>query len=245
MERTLRGTTALVVGAGHPLADAVARRLAAEGARLALVHLPQDAGGAARTAASIDAAFLAPCDIASPDAVRGIVRQVVTVLGTLDVLANLAVCRADGAAHHLDDDAWQRVVDVELSGVLYFCRDVIRPMMRQRGGRIINLTDVAGMRGEAAAANHSSARAGVAAMTRALASELAPHRIFVNALSVSYLDHEVEALGEGRRGRLLRNTPLGRAGAADEVADAALFLALSSTSFTTGHLLQVNGGLYL
>ena len=117
-------------------------------------------------------------------------------------------------------------------------------MLKKRRGRILNLTDVSGLRGEAGHANHSAARGGVAALTRALASELAPLGIHVNALSVAYLDHELPALDEAARTRLMGNTPLGRAGAADEVAAAALFLASSASSFTTGHLLAVNGGLY-
>jgi 3-oxoacyl-[acyl-carrier protein] reductase len=118
-------------------------------------------------------------------------------------------------------------------------------MLKKRSGRILNLTDVAGLRGEAGHANHSAARAGVAALTRALGSELAPLGIHVNALSVAHLDHELAALDDSSRARLIGNTPLGRSGAAAEVAEAALFLASSSASFTTGHLLAVNGGLYL
>lgn len=245
MTASLQGKAALVTGAGQTLADAVARRFAAAGARVALAFLPGDAEAARRTAEACGAALALECHPADPEAVRAAVRHVVAELGALDVLVNAAVERCGGASHELSDEAWQRVVDVELSGTLYFCREAVRPMLKQRSGRILNLTDVAGLRGEAGHANHSAARGGVAALTRALASELAPLGVQVNALSVAYLDHELAALDERARARLLGNTPLGRAGAAEEVAEAALFLATSASSFTTGHLLAVNGGLYL
>jgi 3-oxoacyl-[acyl-carrier protein] reductase len=245
MDLSLKDKVALVTGGGQPLADAVARRFAAAGAHVALAHLPADAGAAQRTAEEFGAALLLECDPAEPEAVKAVVRRVASELGTLDVLVNAAVCRSGGKSHELSDEAWQRVVEVELSGTLYFCREAVRPMLKKRSGRILNLTDVAGLRGEAGHVNHSAARGGVAALTRALAHELAPLGIHVNALSVAYLDHELPALDEAARARLTGNTPLGRAGAADEVASAALFLASGASSFTTGHLMSVNGGLYL
>jgi 3-oxoacyl-[acyl-carrier protein] reductase len=244
-DEVLRDKVALVTGGGQPLADAVALRFAAAGARIALVNLPGDAEAARRSAESLAPALALECDPADPEAVRGAVRRVVAELGTLDVLVNAATERSGAASHALSDEAWRRVVAVELSGTLYFCREAIRPMLKQRRGRILNLTDVAGLRGEAGHANHAAARAGVAAMTRALASELAPLGIHVNALSVAYLEHELPELEESARARLIGNTPLGRSAAAGEVAEAALFLASGAASFTTGHLLAVNGGLYL
>jgi 3-oxoacyl-[acyl-carrier protein] reductase len=241
----LRGKVALVTGGGQPLGDALARRFASAGARVVLAHLPADAAAAARSAEALAPALALECDPADPEAVRAAVRRVTAELQTLDVLANVVVARAGGASHELGDEAWRRVLDVELSGTLYFCREAIRPMLKQRSGRILNLTDVSGLRGEAGHANHAAARAGVAAMTRALASELAPLGVHVNALSVAYLEHELAGLDEAARARLKGNTPLGRAATADEVAEAALFLASGAASFTTGHLMAVNGGLYL
>src|SRR5688572_15369410 len=210
VDMSLENQVVLVTGAGQPLANAVAECFAAAGGRLALAHLPCDADAAARLAETTHAALVLPCDPADPAAVRDIVRCVASRLGSIDVLANAVTHRAGGAAHEIALDDWRRVVDVELSGTLYFCREVIRPMLRKRRGRIINFTDVAGLRGEAAHANHAAARGGIAALTRALASELAPIGIHVNAVAVSYLAHEVDALDEAGRQRLLRNTPLAR-----------------------------------
>ncbi len=244
-EHDLAGAAVLITGAGQRLADTVARRFATAGARLALAYMEEDATAAAETARATAAELSIQCDPADPEAVRRCVRQTAATLDGLDVLVNTAMLRRNAPSHRMTDADWLRVVGVELSGTLFFCREAIRPMMRRRRGRIINLTDVSGMRGEAAAANHSSARGGVAALTRALASELAPHGIFVNAVAVSYLEDELGQLEPAGQARLLRNTPMHRAGRGEEVADAALFLASAAASFTTGHLLQVNGGLYL
>jgi NAD(P)-dependent dehydrogenase (short-subunit alcohol dehydrogenase family) len=242
--RMLDAKVALVTGAGQPLADAVARCFAREGARVALVCLPGDLAAARTALGDGRPVLLAECDPGDPEAVRAVVRRVVEEQGRLDVLANTATCRADGLARALTLDDWQRVLDVELSGTLYFCREAIRPMLRQRSGRIVNVTDVAGLRGEARGVNHATARGGVAALTRALAAELGPLGVHVNALVVSRMAHEEEGLDEKTRTRLLRNTAFGRMGTVDEAAGAALFLASDASSFTTGHLLQVNGGLY-
>lgn len=243
-EGMLASKAALVTGAGQPLADAVARCFAREGARLALACLPGQAEAAQGVAADTAAALVCECDPADPDAVRATVRRVVEALGGLNVLANTVVQRADGPVPTLSLEDWQRVLEVELGGTVYFCREAIRPMLRQRSGRIINITDVAGLRGEARAVNHATARGGVAALTRALAAELGPLGIHVNALVVGRMAHELDELDERTRARLLQYTAFGRLGTVEEAAGAALFLASAAASFTTGHLLQVNGGLY-
>jgi NAD(P)-dependent dehydrogenase (short-subunit alcohol dehydrogenase family) len=241
---TLGGHAALITGAGQPLADAVAKRFAEAGARLALVHLPEDAAAARAAAGETGAVLLSECDVCDPASVRAVVREAAAALEGIEILANLAVHRANAPIHLLSLDDWQRVIGIELSATLYFSREVIRSMARKRRGWIVNLTDVAGLRGEVQGANHAAARGGVAALTRSLATELAPMGIYVNAVIVSRLEHELDGLDQAARTRLVANTPLARAGRAAEVAEAALFLASGRATFTTGHLLQVNGGLY-
>jgi len=241
----LSGTPALIQGAGQLVGDAVARRLAAAGAAVALCHLEEDRAAAEALAAEIGAASCAACDPADPDAVRAAVRTAVAALGGLEVLVNATVLRRDRPTAELEPADWRRVVDVELGGTAYFCREAVRSMMRRRRGRIVNLTDVSGLRGEAGAAAHSAARGGVAAMTRALAAELAPQGILVNAVAVAWLAEELDELPEPARERLLRNTPLGRAAGVDEVAEAFAYLCSTAATATAGHALAVHGGLYL
>jgi len=241
----LKATAVLVQGAGQVLADAVVRRLAAAGASLALCHQASDAAGAEALAAEVGAVWLGECDPADPDAVRAAVREAVAALKGLDVLVNATVHRRDRPVREMEAEDWCRVVEVELGGTAYFCREAVRILMRRRRGCIVNLTDVAGLRGEAGAVNHAAARGGVASLTRALASEVGPHGIRVNAVAVAPLEEELASLPEAARRRLLDNTPLKRPATGAEVAEAVVWLASPAASATTGHLLSVHGGLYL
>jgi NAD(P)-dependent dehydrogenase (short-subunit alcohol dehydrogenase family) len=240
-ETTLAGAVALVTGAGQPLADAIARRLGAAGARLALVHLPEDEDAARRLQSETGAPLVLACDPRDPEAVRGTVRAVASRCNGLDALVTAAVARVRGSARSLPFEEWARVIDIELSGSLYFSREAMRMMMRWHHGLIVHVADTFGLK--RAVANNSAAR-GVAALMRALASEAAPHHIRVNAVSVSTMPHEFDGVDVAGGQSALRDTTFGRAAHPEEVAAAVHFLLSEDARFVNGHALPVNGGLY-
>jgi len=240
-QTTLAGAVVLVTGAGQPLGDAIARRLGEAGARLALVHLPEDEGAARRLQSETGAPVALACDPRDPEAVRGAVRAVAAQCDGLDALVTATVARVRGSARTLPFEEWARVIDVELSGSLYFSREAMRMMVRRRHGLIVNVADTFGLK--LAAANNAAAR-GVAALMRALASEAAPHNIRVNAVSVSTMPHEFDGVDVAGGQSALRDTTFGRAAHPEEVAAAVHFLLSEDARFINGHAIPVNGGLY-
>lgn len=239
--QTLAGKVALVTGAGQPLGDAIARRLTAAGARLGLVALPEDEERGRAIAQEIGAEVVLICDPRDPDDVRRAVRGVSSACGGLDILVTAAVARVRGSVATLPFEEWARVIDVELSGSLYFSREALRAMLKRGRGDILNVADTFGLK--LAAANNAAAR-GVAALMRALASEAAPHHVRVNAVSVSTMPHEFDGVDVAGGKSSLGNTTFGRAARPEEVADAAHFLLSADARFINGHALPVNGGLY-
>jgi len=240
-ETTLAGAVALVTGAGQVLADAIARRLGQAGATLALVHLPEDEAGARRLQSETGAPLVLACDPRDPEAVRRTVRAVAAQCGGLDVLVTAALARVRGSVRTLPFEEWKRVIDIELSGSVYFSREALRAMLRGHRGQILNVADTFGLK--LAAANNAAAR-GVAALMRALASEAAPHNIRVNAVSVSTMPHEFDGVDVAGGQSALRDTTFGRAAHPEEVAAAVHFLLSEDARFINGHAIPVNGGLY-
>lgn len=240
-EMVLDGAVALITGAGQPLGDAIARRLQRAGATLALVHLPWDEAAARRLQDETGAPVLLACDPRDPAAVRQTVRAAASKCGGIDVLVTAAVARVRGSARTLPFEEWSRVIDIELSGTLYFSREALRAMLRRHRGRILNVADTFGLK--LASANNAAAR-GVAALMRALASEAAPHNVQVNAVSVSTMPHEFEGVDVAGGQASVRDTTFGRAAHPEEVADAAHFLLSNDARFVNGHALPVNGGMY-
>ncbi len=238
-EQLLSQRGALITGAGQPLAAAFARRFAEAGARLALGYVQADAKAAAQLAQACGAEMIFEFDPGDPESIRASVRQVVGKLGTVDLLVNALLSRVDLSLQEVSCEQWVKFQSLQLDTTIYFCREVLRAMMRKHRGRIINVIDV--LRG---GPNTAAAR-GIAAMTRALASEVAPLNIYVNGLAVASLPEEVPELGQMGRSLLAKEaSPLGRLGQADEIAEAALFLASDAARLTSGQCLSVNGGLY-
>ena len=237
---------ALVTGASRGIGRAIAARLAADGYTVigtATTEAGAQAIGEALAAAGGRGLCLNVNDAAASDAaIDGIVKA----HGGLQVLVNNAGITRDTLAMRMKDDDWDAVVDTNLKAVFRLSRAVMRPMMKQRFGRIVNITSVVGASGNAGQANYAAAKAGVAGMTRALARELGSRAITVNCVAPGFIATDMtEVLPEAQKQALLAQIPLGRLGTPDEIAHAVAFLASPLAGYITGTELHVNGGMYM
>jgi 3-oxoacyl-[acyl-carrier protein] reductase len=238
---------ALVTGASRGIGRAIAATLAARGCRV----IGTATGEAGAQAISAALAAHAGCrgavlDVNDGAAAEALVEAIVKETGGLHVLVNNAGITRDQLAMRMKDEDWDAVLDTNLKAVFRLCRSVIRPMMKQRYGRIVNITSVVGASGNPGQANYAAAKAGVAGMSRALARELGSRHITVNCVAPGFIATDMtDALPEAQRAALLQQIPLGRLGSADEVAHAVAFLASREAGYITGAELQVNGGMVM
>jgi 3-oxoacyl-[acyl-carrier protein] reductase len=233
---------ALVTGASRGIGRAIA--MALTGAGFTVVGTATtDVGAAAISEAGLLGLTLDVTDGAALDAaIDGIVKE----HGGLHVLVNNAGITRDMLSMRMKDEEWDAVHDTNLKAVFRACRAATRPMMKQRFGRIINITSVVGAIGNAGQANYAAAKAGVAGLTRALARELGSRNITVNCVAPGFIDTDMtQGLPEAAKAALLAQIPLGRLGAADEVAHAVAFLASRQAGYITGTELHVNGGMHM
>ena len=238
---------ALVTGASRGIGRAIARLLAERGFRV--VGTATSEAGAAAIGEAL--AAHAGCrgivlDVTDGDAVGAAIDTVVRDLGALHVLVNNAGITRDQLSMRMKDEDWDLVLATNLSAVFRASRAVLRPMMKQRYGRIVNITSVVGASGNPGQANYAAAKAGVAGMTRALAREVGSRGITVNCVAPGFIETDMtRALGEAQSATLLSQIPLGRLGQPLEIAHAVAFLASPEASYITGTELHVNGGMLM
>ena len=237
---------ALVTGASRGIGRAIALLLAERGFKV-IGTATSDSGSAAIGEALTPFGGLGltlnVTDAAALDAaIDGIVKQ----HGGLHVLVNNAGITRDTLAMRLKDDDWDAVIDTNLKSVFRACRAAIKPMMKQRFGRIVNITSVVGAAGNPGQANYCASKAGVAGMTRSLAQELGSRNITVNCVAPGFIATDMtEVLPEAQRNALLAKIPLGRLGSPQDIAEAVAFLASPAAGYITGTELHVNGGMYM
>jgi 3-oxoacyl-[acyl-carrier protein] reductase len=244
-----RVPVALVTGASRGIDAAVARHLAAHGAHVVVNFRSRTAHAEAVVAAIRAAGGTAEAteaDVSVEDDVRSMVREIKRNNGRIDVLVNNAGITADGYAAMMSRQKWDAVIETNLTGAFLCCREVIKVMLDQREGVIVNVSSVAGLVGTAAQANYSAAKAGLIGLTKSLARELSPRGVRVNAVIPGFIDTDMlSTLPPGELERQLEHVLLGRAGTADEVAAAVGWLAGADASYVTGSTLVVDGGLTL
>jgi len=245
-----KGKVALVTGASRGIGRAIAVALARGGASLALNYAGNEA--AAQEALKLVEAAGAPrarllrFDVADPAACARAVEEVVAELGGLHILVNNAGIAIDQLLMRLKDEDWKRQLDVNLTGAFNLTKAVTRPMMKAKGGAIVNLSSVVGEMGNAGQVAYAATKAGLIGLTKSVARELASRNIRCNAVTPGFIDTDMtSALPEAARTRMLESIPLARLGSAEDVANAVCFLASDQAAYVTGEVLKVNGGMYM
>lgn len=245
--RTLEGQIALVTGASRGIGKAVALALAGAGAEV-VVNYASSPDAAEAVVQEIQAsggqAYALQANVADEGAVDGLIKAVLERSGRIDVLVNNAGITRDGLLMRMKTDDWQSVINLNLSGVFLCTRAVTRPMLKQRSGRIINITSVVGLMGNAGQANYAAAKAGVVGFTRSAAKEMASRGITVNAVAPGFIatDMTKDLDAEG----ILAAIPLGSFGTPEQVAGTVRFLAADpAAAYITGQVIQVDGGMVM
>lgn len=241
------GQVALVTGATRGIGAAIAKELARQGLKVIGTATTEE-GAAKITAAGAENGNLTGVALNVNDAVaaEALIDRIVKEHGALHVLVNNAGITRDTLAMRMKDDDWDAVMDTNLKAVFRLSRAVIRPMMKQRYGRIISITSVVGASGNPGQANYAAAKAGVAGMTRALARELGSRNITVNCVAPGFISTDMTAeLPEAQQQALLSQIPLGHLGRPEDIAHAVSYLASPHAAYVTGQELHVNGGMYM
>ncbi|SIT38242.1 3-oxoacyl-(acyl-carrier-protein) reductase [Paraburkholderia piptadeniae] len=248
MEKTLDKQIAIVTGASRGIGRAIAIELARQGATVIGTATSESGANAITEAFKAEGlngrgAVLNVNDAAAAEAlIEGTVKE----FGALNVLVNNAGITQDQLAMRMKDEDWDAVIDTNLKSVFRLSRAVLRPMMKARGGRIINITSVVGSAGNPGQTNYAAAKAGVAGMTRALAREIGSRGITVNCVAPGFIDTDMtKTLPEEQQTALKAQIPLGRLGSPEDIAHAVTFLASPQAGYITGTTLHVNGGMYM
>lgn len=240
---------AIVTGAGRGIGQAIAVRLASEGCRVAVVSRTEQ--NASNTAEGINAKYAGlakayAVDVADQASVKKLVETILDDFTRVDILVNNAGLTRDGLSMRMSEADWDLVLDTNLKGSFNFIQAVERPMMKQRGGRIINIASVAGLMGNAGQANYAASKAGLIGLTKTIARELASRGVTCNSVAPGFITTDMtDVLNQEIKDAVVKNIPLGKFGEPDDIAAAVAFLASSEAKYITGQCLTVDGGMVM
>lgn len=241
----LDNQTALVTGASGGIGRAMAQAFSEAGAAVVLAGTRQPV--LEEVAATLPGKYtIVTGDMAKPETADRLVEESLKAFGRLDIIVNNAGVTKDGLMMRMKDEDWQTVLDINLTGAFRLCRAALKPMMKARSGRIINISSVVGFMGNAGQSNYVASKAGLIGLTKSLALEVASRNITVNAIAPGFIKTPMtDALNEQQTAAMLTRIPLGVYGEPTDIAAAALYLASPGGKYVTGQTVHVNGGLYL
>lgn len=234
--------TAVVTGASRGIGKAIAMRLAQAGMNVAACARSENL----ITEYAHSRIMPVKADVSDPTQVNELVNRVVERFGRIDVVVNNAGITRDNLLMRMSDEDWEQVLQVNLTGTFYVCRAVIRQMLKQRSGRIVNIASVVGVAGNPGQVNYSAAKAGIIGLTKSLAKEVASRQILVNAVAPGYIDTDMtRVMNEQQKQSIVNLIPLGRIGRVDDVAELVYFLASDANQYITGQVFHIDGGLVI
>jgi len=244
----LADKVAVVTGAGRGIGRAVALAYARMGADVACVSRTEE--NSAKVAAEVEAlgrrAWPLAVDVSDTAAVDAAAKEILELAGRVDILVNNAGVTRDNLLMRMSEEEWDTVLNTNLKGAFNFTRALTRPFIKQRSGRIINIASVIGLIGNAGQSNYAASKAALIGFTKSIARELAPRGITVNAIAPGFIETDMTAVLDDKvREEVLGRVPLGRFGSSDDIAHAAVFLAMEPTGYVTGQVLTVDGGMVM
>lgn len=239
----LKDKKALVTGATGGLGAEIARALHKQGASIVISGTRKEKLDALAKELE-DRVHVVPCDLSSPESTAKLIPEAEAVLGGLDILVNNAGLTQDGLMLRMSDDQWSKVIEVNLSSVFRLSREAIKGMMKRRVGRIINITSIVGVTGNAGQVNYAASKAGLIGLSKSLAAEVASRGITVNCIAPGFIESPMtDVLNDKQREKILSEIPQGEIGSPQDIAAGVVYLASDEAKYVTGQTLHINGGM--